>query len=68
MLNFGASKPRVKGGPGPQGPPGSVPAPLPGNGIFTRNSLISSLDSDSPQKINLELNGSLQITLLQIYF
>ena len=25
MLNFGASKPRVKGGPGPQTPPGSVP-------------------------------------------
>ena len=25
MLNFGASKPRVKGGPGPQGPPGSAP-------------------------------------------
>ena len=25
MLNFGASKPRVKGGPGPQGPPGSTP-------------------------------------------
>ena len=22
MLNFGASKPRVKGGPGPLGPPG----------------------------------------------
>ena len=21
MLNFGASKPRVKGGPGPRGPP-----------------------------------------------
>ena len=21
MLNFGASKPRVRGGPGPQGPP-----------------------------------------------
>ena len=35
-------------------------------------SLISSPDLDSPQKINLEwylfLNGSLQITLLQIYF
>ena len=26
MLNFGASKPRVKGGPGPPGPPGSAPA------------------------------------------
>ena len=26
MLNFGASKPRVKGGQGPQGPPGSTPA------------------------------------------
>ena len=25
MLNFGASKPRVKGGPGPPGPPGSAP-------------------------------------------
>ena len=25
MLNFGASKPRVKGGPGPRGPPGSAP-------------------------------------------
>ena len=25
MLNFGASKPRVKGGLGPQGPPGSTP-------------------------------------------
>ena len=26
MLNFGASKPRVRGGPGPQGPPpGSAP-------------------------------------------
>ena len=25
MLNFGASKPRVKGGPGPRGPPGSTP-------------------------------------------
>ena len=28
MLNFGASKPRVKGGPGPWGPPGSAPAEL----------------------------------------
>ena len=28
MLNFGASKPRVRGGPGPRGPPpGSAPAP-----------------------------------------
>ena len=27
MLNFGASKPRVRGGPGPPGPPpGSAPA------------------------------------------
>ena len=46
--------------------------PPPGNGISTGNSLISSPDLDSPQKINLEwylfLNGSLQITLLQIYF
>ena len=25
MLNFGASKPRVKGGPGPPAPPGSAP-------------------------------------------
>ena len=25
MLNFGASKPRVKGGPGSLGPPGSAP-------------------------------------------
>ena len=25
MLNFGASKPRVKGGLGPRGPPGSAP-------------------------------------------
>ena len=25
MLNFGASKPRVKGGSGPQAPPGSTP-------------------------------------------
>ena len=25
MLNFGASKPRVKGGPDPRGPPGSAP-------------------------------------------
>ena len=25
MLNFGASKPRIRGGPGPQGPPGSAP-------------------------------------------
>ena len=25
MLNFGASKPRVKGGPGPRAPPGSAP-------------------------------------------
>ena len=25
MLNFGASKPMVKGGPGPVGPPGSAP-------------------------------------------
>ena len=25
MLNFGASKPRVGGGPGPRGPPGSAP-------------------------------------------
>ena len=25
MLNFGASKPRVKGGPRPPGPPGSAP-------------------------------------------
>ena len=25
MLNFGASKPRVKGGPRPPGPPGSIP-------------------------------------------
>ena len=25
MLNFGAPKPRVKGGPGPLGPPGSAP-------------------------------------------
>ena len=25
MLNFGASKPRVKGGPGPGPPPGSAP-------------------------------------------
>ena len=30
MLNFGASKPRVKGGPGPQGPPGSAPGRNPG--------------------------------------
>ena len=30
MLNFGASKPRVKGGPGPPGPPGSAPE------IFTK--------------------------------
>ena len=30
MLNFGASKPRVRGGPGPPGPPpGSAPAPSP---------------------------------------
>ena len=46
--------------------------PSSGNGISTGNSLISSLDLDSPQKINLEwylfLKGSLQITLLQIYF
>ena len=27
MLNFGTSKPRVKGGPGPPGPPGSAPGP-----------------------------------------
>ena len=26
MLNFGASKPRVKGGLGPQDPPGTAPA------------------------------------------
>ena len=26
MFNFGASKPRVKGGPWPLGPPGSAPA------------------------------------------
>ena len=42
------------------------------NCISTGNSLISSPDLDSPQKINLEwyllFNGSLQITLLQIYF
>ena len=48
---------------------GTPPA---GNGFSTGNSLISSLDLDSPQKFNLEwylfLNGSLQITLLQIYF
>ena len=25
MLNFGDSKPRVRGGPGPRGPPGSAP-------------------------------------------
>ena len=25
MLNFGASKPRVGGGPGPRAPPGSAP-------------------------------------------
>ena len=25
MLNFGASKPRVRGGLGPKGPPGSAP-------------------------------------------
>ena len=25
MLNFGASKPRVRGGPGPRAPPGSAP-------------------------------------------
>ena len=25
MLKFGASKPRVKGGPGPPAPPGSAP-------------------------------------------
>ena len=25
MLNFGASKPRVKGGAGPRAPPGSAP-------------------------------------------
>ena len=24
MLNFGASKPRVRGGPGPRAPPGSA--------------------------------------------
>ena len=46
--------------------------PHPRNSICTGNSLISSLDLDSPQKINLEwylfLIGSLQITLLQIYF
>ena len=29
MLNFGASKPRVKGGPGPLGPPGSAPVYTP---------------------------------------
>ena len=29
MLNFGASKPRVKRGPGPPGPPGSAPGFLP---------------------------------------
>ena len=28
MLNFGASKPRVKGGPGPRAPPGSAPGLL----------------------------------------
>ena len=46
--------------------------PSPGNGISTRNSLISSLDLDSPQKFSLDwylfLNGCLQITLIQIYF
>ena len=52
--------------------PPSPPPPPPRNGISTGNSLISSLDLNLPQKINLEwylfLNGSLQITLLQIYF
>ena len=51
---------------------GTPPPPPPRNGISTGNSLISSPDLDSPQKINLEwylfLNGSLQITPLQIYF
>ena len=46
--------------------------PSPRNGISTRNSLISSLDLDSPQKFSLDwylfLNGCLQITLIQIYF
>ena len=44
----------------------------PRNGISTGNSLISSLDLDSPQKFILDwylfLNGCLQITLIQIYF
>ena len=46
--------------------------PSPGNGISTGNSLISSVDLDSPQKFSLDwylfLNGCLQITLIQIYF
>ena len=43
MLNFGASKPRVKGGPRPLGPPGSMAVitviPSPNLEIDTRQSL-----------------------------
>ena len=51
MLNFGASKPRVRGGPGPPGPPpGSAPASLllisvtiPIAGMIWMISLLSSI-------------------------
>ena len=36
MLNFGASKPRVRGGPGPRAPPGSAPGLL--RNFLTSNS------------------------------
>ena len=44
MLNFGASKPRVKGGPGPWGPPGSAPDII--------GHLIVPIGEDSSAKIN----------------
>ena len=48
MLNFGASKPRVGGGPGPRGPPGSAPEYTNGN-----EAKIISLYSASVSCINI---------------